>query len=184
MIIPKIIVMILCVIVMIIDIVLISKKKVKRMISSVSSIIVCIVLICTNAYQLANPDYDFQRNSKDVILFVKNQFSAQTSQYHDRKGNPVKYSSDMVYYDRKDNIYHIEHDENEDICLISETSDKQFDYNRCYIDGAGYFYYDEKNIMKYNEESGYFYDGTGVVYYSLAEANWDRYGNLLNNNPG
>ncbi|MCM1284679.1 MAG: hypothetical protein NC213_08485 [Acetobacter sp.] len=180
--IPKIISIIVFSVIIVIDIVFIAKKKTKHMISTVLSIVICVVFIGIDTYQLANPDYDFVNNNSGIIASISEKISGHIAPYHDKKGNPVKDVNNMVYYDREDNAYHVECND-DSAFLVNETTNEKFDYYKCYIDSEGYFYYDEKGIIKYNEESGYCYDGTGTVYYYMFDTNWDRYGNLLNNNP-
>lgn len=180
---PKIITIIIFSVLIVIDIVFIAKKKTKHIISSVLSIVVCAVFIGINAYQLVNPDYNFLDNNSGIIASISDKISAQTAHYHDKKGNPVNDANNMLYYDREDNVYHVEYNDDDTAFLVNETTNEKFDYYKCYIDGEGYFYYDEKGIIKYNEESGYCYDGTGTAYYHMYEVNWDKYGNLLNNDP-
>ena len=86
--------------------------------------------------------------------------------FYDRQGNQYEYVSDVVYYDEAGNIY-TRHTALFRADTITDQNGNSYDLSKCYISEDGYFFYDEKNILRTYENDRYYCTDGETVYFDL-----------------
>lgn len=135
---------------------------------------------------LSDYDYDYY----DSYSYYENYGYTEdgVTVYYDRLGNVYYESNDVVYYDEQGNTYTYDEDE------YSFESEDDIDYydDYCYVDENGYFCIDmtavdslgEEESITFDEDTLYYSDSDGKLYYWACEVSWDKDGNLVDSYTG
>lgn len=100
---------------------------------------------------------------------------------YDMKGNLITEDESMPAYDKDGNKYVlVENITDDDYIAYYEREDtkEQFDYDYCYLDENGYFYYDKDKVIEMDDDAN-FCDTNGNKYYSIESMFWDENGNMM-----
>lgn len=126
-------------------------------------------------YYLAGKGDSFVQNITSIV----DKISSKKNSFYDKKGNAYENKEDLIFYDEQGTEYKFKDFEFDTVVCLSDK--QEFESNQCYISGHGYFYFDENDRLKYNEDADYYYDGSGEVYYPIYKAVWNSNGYLINN---
>lgn len=100
--------------------------------------------------------------------------------YYDIQGNQYGKAWKVPLYDRDGNTYQYDF-KDFDICYTDEDGNS-YTSGQCYIDGEGFFVYDEDDeFVNVSESMDYYKDAEGNIYYSVAllPAYWSEDGDVF-----
>ena len=105
-------------------------------------------------------------------------FIISSNTVYDRNGNRYVEKEKLAYYDKSENVYHIEKNDSSEAYMRSENGLNTFIAERVYIDRDGYIVYDRFNEF-IQKNDFVFTDSNSNEYYLLSAVKWDRHGNLV-----
>jgi hypothetical protein len=97
--------------------------------------------------------------------------------YYDKKGNEYSSKYEVVYYDRHSNEYVYQKD-GDDVYFLSSDGEK-LDYQKCFVDTHGTFYYDENDKLTLSDNYMSATDDDGDIYYPASSVEWSKDGELI-----
>lgn len=197
------------------------KKKKQGIISDVLGGLFILLAVATNIFSFAFGDemltgltddlFDYLWESSRIALTDEN----GNKVYYDKEGNAYEDGYDVLIYGKDGEVYTYteveEYDEEYEMDFTSyyyvDGDGKKFDSYFCYVDEDGWFYYDEKDELEWDDEyyaeiypaeseedlyaeefeEGFVYkfyadrylDAEGNIYYLAEDASWNADGELI-----
>lgn len=99
--------------------------------------------------------------------------------YYDRDGKAYKDATEVPYYSKDGKTYFYRKEADLTQYFVEKDSDKQLDLKRCFVDGEGYFIYDEKGEITLSDDIVSATDKEGNKYIPASLAIWNEKGELI-----